>query len=59
MMGEIVKLLGTKELGKLVEADYERTVKILLGSGTTPVISREPTGAWTHAVFNAAKAHMK
>ena len=59
MMGEIVKLLGTKELGKLVEADYERTVEVLLGSASTPVISKKPEGAWTHAVFGASKAHMK
>ena len=59
MMGEIVKLLGTKELGKLVEADYERTVEVLLGSASTPVISKKPVGAWTHAVFDASKAHMK
>ena len=59
MMGEIIKLLGTKELGKLVEADYERTVRVLLGSASTPVISKKPAGAWTHAVFDAAKAHMK
>ena len=63
MMGEIIKLLGTKELGKLVEADYERTVQVLLevllGSASTPVISKKPAGAWTHAVSDAAKAHMK
>ncbi len=59
MMGEIVKLLGTKELGKLVEADYERTVEVLLGSASTPVISKRPEGAWTHAVFDASKAYMK
>ena len=59
MMGEIIKLLGTKELGRLVEADYERTVQVLLGSASTPVISKKPAGAWTHAVSDAAKSHMK
>ena len=59
MMGEIVKLLGDKELGKLIEADYERTVQVLLGSASTPVISRRPSGAWTHAVFKAARALAK
>ena len=57
MMGEVIKLLGTNEPGKLVEADYERTVQVLLGSTATPVISAAPVGAWTHAVFDAAKAH--
>ena len=36
-------------------ADYERTVKVLLGGGSDPVITKEPTGAWTHAVWDAMK----
>jgi NitT/TauT family transport system substrate-binding protein len=36
-----------------VEA-YERTVETLLGGGSDPVITREPEGAWTHAVTDRA-----
>ncbi|MBK1697388.1 ABC transporter substrate-binding protein [Rhodovibrio salinarum] len=49
MMGEIAKLLGDGE-GVLDPADYERTVKTLLQGGSDPVITKEPTGAWTHKV---------
>ncbi len=56
MLGEIVKLLGDPgpKLGELAPADYERTVDILLSSKSTPVISKRPTGAWTHDVWNKA-----
>jgi NitT/TauT family transport system substrate-binding protein len=54
MMGEINKLT-TGSNGKLDPADFERTVTTLLGAGgEAPVISRRPTGAWTHAVIDAA-----
>jgi NitT/TauT family transport system substrate-binding protein len=49
MMGEIAKLLGDGE-GVLDPADYERTVDTLLQGGSDPVITEEPTGAWTHEV---------
>jgi NitT/TauT family transport system substrate-binding protein len=49
MMGEIAKLLGEGE-GVLDPADYERTVDTLLQGGSDPVITKEPTGAWTHKV---------
>jgi len=52
MMGEISKL--TAGGGKLSEADYQRTVSTLLGGGSDPVISKTPTGAWTHKVWNMA-----
>jgi NitT/TauT family transport system substrate-binding protein len=55
MMGEIARLLDT-EGGRLVPADYERTVQTLLSSGgDSPVITRAPTGAWTHAVMDAIR----
>lgn len=54
MMGEVSKL--TAGGGKLDEADYERTVKTLLGGGSDPVISKAPTGAWTHQVWDKAMA---
>ncbi|MGG5818650.1 ABC transporter substrate-binding protein [Falsiroseomonas sp. HW251] len=56
MMGEIAKLLDAQGGGRLVPADYERTVQTLLSSGgDSPVITRAPTGAWTHAVMDAAR----
>jgi NitT/TauT family transport system substrate-binding protein len=56
MMGEIARLLDTQGGGRLDPADYERTVQTLLSSGgDSPVITRAPTGAWTHAVVDAAR----
>jgi len=52
MMGEINKL--TAGGGKLVEGDYERTVATLMSGGPDPVISKAPSGAWSHAVWDAA-----
>lgn len=54
MMSEINKLTqGTS--GALQEADYKRTVRTLLSAGgDSPVITREPTGAWSHQVTDAA-----
>jgi NitT/TauT family transport system substrate-binding protein len=54
MMGEINKLTEGSN-GVLAEADYERTVQTLLSGGSDPVITKAPTGAWTHAVSDAAK----
>ena len=53
MMGEIAKLTAGSN-GELDPADYERTVKILLAGGSDPVITREPEGAWTHAITDKA-----
>ena len=56
MMGEINKLIegSAKGIGYLEPADFDRTVSILLSNASTPVISKKPTGAWTHAVWNQA-----
>ena len=54
MMAEISKL--TAGGGKLDESDFNRTVDTLLGGGSDPVISKKPTGAWTHAVWDKAMA---
>lgn len=51
MMGEINKLTQGSD-GRLDPADYARTVKTLLSGGSDPVIVKEPTGAWTHAVVD-------
>ncbi|WP_420342748.1 ABC transporter substrate-binding protein [Paenirhodobacter sp.] len=53
MMGEIAKLTAGSN-GALDPADYERTVKILLGGGSDPVISKAPEGAYTLDITNAA-----
>tara|TARA_B100000686_G_C16658655_1_gene899644 strand:+ start:201 stop:1190 length:990 start_codon:yes stop_codon:yes gene_type:complete len=52
MMGEINKL--TAGGGKLVEGDYERTVATLMSGGSDPVISKAPSGAWSHVIWDAA-----
>ncbi|HGG04677.1 MAG TPA: ABC transporter substrate-binding protein [Aliiroseovarius sp.] len=53
MMGEVAKLTAGSN-GSLDPADYERTVATLMGGGSDPVITMEPTGAWTHAITDAA-----
>ncbi|WP_350334289.1 ABC transporter substrate-binding protein [Coralliovum pocilloporae] len=53
MMGEIAKLTAGSN-GALDPADYERTVSSLLAGGSDPVISKKPTGAWTHTITDAA-----
>jgi NitT/TauT family transport system substrate-binding protein len=55
MMGEINKLTEGSD-GKLDPADYARTVKTLLTGGSDPVISKEPSGAFTNAVIDKAMA---
>jgi NitT/TauT family transport system substrate-binding protein len=54
MIKEVNKLTEGSD-GTLDEADYQRTVKTLLAGGSDPVISKEPAGAFTHAVTDAAK----
>ena len=53
MMGEIAKLTAGST-GALVEADFQRTVDTLLAGGSDPVITKQPEGAWTHAITDAA-----
>ncbi|MEM8752218.1 MAG: ABC transporter substrate-binding protein [Pseudomonadota bacterium] len=53
MMGEIAKLTAGSN-GALDPADYERTVQSLLASESDPVITKEPEGAWTHAITDEA-----
>lgn len=53
MMGEVAKLTSGSN-GALDEADYQRTVSSLLSGGSDPVISKEPEGAWTHAITDKA-----
>ncbi|HHL20923.1 MAG TPA: ABC transporter substrate-binding protein, partial [Aliiroseovarius sp.] len=53
MMGEIAKLTAGSN-GALDPADYQRTVDILMGGGSDPVITKVPEGAWTHEITDKA-----
>ena len=53
MMGEIAKLTAGSD-GTLDPADFDRTVATLLAGGSDPVITMEPTGAWTHQITDIA-----
>ena len=47
---------GTPKLGYLEPAAYERTVKVLLAGGESPVIKKDPgKAAYSHAVWEASK----
>ena len=54
MMGEINKLTEGSD-GSLDEAAYKRTVATLMKGGSDPVITKEPSGAFSHAVTDKAK----
>jgi len=53
MMGEVAKLTAGSN-GALDEADYKRTVASLMKGGSDPVITKEPVGAFTHEITDAA-----
>ncbi len=55
MMGEVAKLIEGSN-GALDPADYEQTVKTLLSavSAENPAITKQPEGAWTHQITDAA-----
>ena len=53
MMREIAKLTAGSN-GVLDPADYQRTVETLMKGGSDPVITMEPTGAWTHEITDKA-----
>ena len=53
MMREIAKLTAGSN-GALDPMDYARTVSTLMKGGSDPVISKEPSGAWTHMITDAA-----
>ncbi len=53
MMGEVAKLTAGSN-GALDEADYQRTVDSLLAGGDNPVITKQPEGAFTHIITDAA-----
>lgn len=53
MMGEVAKLTAGSN-GALDPADYQRTVDTLLAGGSDPVITKQPEGAWSHVITDAA-----
>ena len=55
MVGEVAKLTAGSN-GTLDEADYAQTVNTLLSavSEENPAITKEPEGAWTHAITDEA-----
>ena len=53
MMGEVAKLTAGSN-GALDAADYQRTVDALLSSGSDPVITKAPEGAWTAVITDKA-----
>lgn len=59
MMSEIAKLVAgsTHGIGYLDEASANRTVQVLMGGKSEPVITKKPVGAWTHTVWEKAGVH--
>ena len=58
MMREINKLIvgfysKGQGVGYLKPSDYERTVNVLMGSDSDPVITKKPRGAWSHKIWDA------
>jgi NitT/TauT family transport system substrate-binding protein len=57
-MENVAKLItnaGTAKIGYLDPAAYERTVKVLLTAGSSPVIKKDPgKAAYSHVVWEAA-----
>lgn len=58
-MKSVAKLItnaGTRKIGYLEPAAYERTVRVLMASGNTAVIRKDPgKAAYTHAIWDAAQ----
>jgi NitT/TauT family transport system substrate-binding protein len=58
-MENVAKLItnaGTKKIGYLEPAAYERTVKVLLAGGSDPVIKKDPgKAAYSHVIWDAAQ----
>ena len=57
-MREIAKLIpgSSKGLGYLEPSAFDETVAVLLSGTVDPIITKKPEGAWTHAIFDKAKA---
>jgi NitT/TauT family transport system substrate-binding protein len=54
-MSEVAKLVAAGNnghgIGYLDPAAYERTVGVLMGGESEPVITKKPEGAWTHEIW--------
>ena len=54
-VAKLITTASTPKMGYLEPAAYERTVKVLLTAGSSPVIKKDPgKAAYTHAVWEAA-----
>ena len=54
-VAKLITNANTPKVGYLDPAAYERTVKVLLAAGSTPVIKKDPgPGAYTHVVWEDA-----
>ncbi len=54
-VAKLITTAGTPRLGYLEPAAYERTVKVLLAAGSSPVIKKDPgKAAYSHVVWEAA-----
>ena len=54
-VAKLITTANTPKLGYLEPAAYERTVKVLLTGGSSPVIKKDPgAAAYSHAVWEAA-----
>ena len=54
-VAKLISTAGTAKMGYLEPAAYERTVKVLLAAGSSPVIKKDPgKAAYTHEVWEAA-----
>jgi NitT/TauT family transport system substrate-binding protein len=54
-VAKLITAANTPKMGFLEAAAYERTVKVLLAGGSSPVIKKDPgTAAYTHDVWNLA-----
>jgi NitT/TauT family transport system substrate-binding protein len=55
-VAKLITNAGTKKIGYLEPAAYERTVKVLLAGGSDPVIKKDPgKAAYSHAIWDAAQ----
>jgi len=55
-VARLITNAGTRKMGYLEPADFERTVRVLMASGATSVIRQHPgKAAYTHAVWEAGQ----
>ena len=55
-VAKLITTANTPKMGYLEPAAFERTVKVLLAGGESPVIKKDPgKAAYSHAVWEASK----